>query len=712
MARCAEKLAYSTTHDEASAGHKTLHMTVITPASEHANPDEFDPRRDAKLRRRVLEEEQTAAMRRRLAESAEQRVQNEEKLASSRSLVEANEPARVALRLDRLTRYYNGDELPVTTPTEAPERLKVEAVERAPVPNSTPPERLLEAIINTADYVGPRYLDAGVAAARAVGRIVVSDHLGQAVAYGTGSMISPQLMLTNHHVLDSAETAATSKVEFNYQDGIDGKLLEVTTFGFDPDRFFLADEALDFAIVAVRAGDEDLAPFGFNRLIESEGKALLGEFVTIVQHPRGEKKQVALRENRIVDGEQRFVHYTADTEPGSSGSPVFNDQWEVLALHHASVKATEHPEFGNVVNEGVRVSAILGMVKDAQLPPAQRALADTVLRPPERIPSKPQPLGGSPFSIKIPLMLDVTLPPGAVATLSTLQTAQASAPSSAPGAESVDPNYGIRRGYDRAFLAVPLPLPTPTADAELATDPLPYHHFSVVMHRKRKLALFTAVNIDGAKADQPRRDRDVWLLDPRIPASEQTGEEVYRDNDLDRGHLVRRLDPAWGPQSAVAVDDTFHFTNCTPQHHEFNAGRTLWVGLEDYVLQNAVTSDLKVSVVSGPVFDVDDPEYRGVTLPLQYWKIVAMVRTDGKPSVTGYLLSQAALLDEYRSKRIPGALPESFSFGAYRTFQVPVRRIAGLTGLELAAYIAADPLERLETTGLPRELVQREHILL
>ena len=465
--------------------------------------------------------------------------------------------------------------------------------------------------------------------------------------------------------------------------------------------------------MAVRAGDEDLAPFGFNRLIESEGKALLGEFVTIVQHPRGGKKQVALRENRIVDGEQRFVHYTADTEPGSSGSPVFNDQWEVLALHHASVKATEHPEFGNVVNEGVRVSAILGMVKDTQLPPARRALADTILRPPERIASKPQPVGGSPFSIKIPLTLDVTLPPGAVATLSVLQTAQPSAPSSAPGAESVDPNYGTRRGYDPAFLAVPLPLPALTADADLATDPLPYHHFSVVMHRKRKLALFTAVNIDGGKADQPRRDRDVWLLDPRIPASEQTGEEVYRDNDLDRGHLVRRLDPAWGPQSAVAVDDTFHFTNCTPQHHEFNAGRTLWLGLEDYVLQNAVTSDFKVSVLSGPVLDDHDPEYRGVSLPLQYWKIVTMVRSDnGKPSVTAYLLSQKSLLDEFRSERISGALPESFSFGAYRTFQVPVRRIAGLTGLDLAPYIAADPLERLETTGLPRELVQMEHILL
>ena len=86
--------------------------------------------------------------------------------------------------------------------------------------------------------------------------------------------------------------------------------------------------------------------------------------------------------------------------------------------------------------------------------------------------------------------------------------------------------------------------------------------------------------------------------------------------------------------------------------------------------------------------------YRGVALPLQYWKVVAMVRKDGKPSVTAYLLSQESLLDEFRTARTPGTLPESFSYGAYRTFQVPVRRIAGLTGLDLAPYIAADPLER------------------
>jgi endonuclease G len=676
-------------------------MTVITPASEHAGPEEFDPRRDVLQRRWLLAEQQFEALRHRMAERAEPRLAHEQKIASSSSLAEANPPELVAQRLDRVTRFRAGDRLPATTPAEAPEQLAEKAVERAPVPNSTPPEKLLEAIVNTPDFVGTRYLDAGVAAARAVGRILIKDDTGRLIGHGTGSMISPHLMLTNHHVFDTAQTAATSHVEFDYQDGIDGKLLDVTTFGFDPDRFFLADEGLDFAVVAVRAPADELAPFGFNRLIESEGKALLGEFVTIVQHPRGEKKQVALRENRIVDGGQRFVHYTADTEPGSSGSPVFNDQWEVLALHHASIRAPEHPEFGHVLNEGVRVAAIIGVIRDSLLPSEQRALADQILNPPKL---EKKPPNGLPLSIKIPLTLDVTLPPGSVAALRVEQPA--------PGIESIDPDYSTRNGYDASFLSIPLSLPVLTADASLASEPLPYHHFSVVMQRKRKLALFTAVNIDGGKADQPRRDSDKWILDPRIPVSEQTGEDVYRDNDLDRGHLVRRLDPAWGPKAAAAVDDTFHFTNCAPQHHEFNAGRTLWLGLEDYVLQNAVTSDLKVSVLTGPVLDDDDPQYRGVALPLQYWKIVAMVRTDGKPSVTGYLLSQESLLDEFRTARTPGTLPESFSYGAYRTFQVPVRRIAGLTGLDLAPYIAADPLERFETTGLPRELVKLEHILL
>ena len=57
----------------------------------------------------------------------------------------------------------------------------------------------------------------------------------------------------------------------------------------------------------------------------------------IIQHPSGERKQLALRENQVVDVLDNFLHYRTDTSPGSSGSPVFNDQWEIVALHHSGV---------------------------------------------------------------------------------------------------------------------------------------------------------------------------------------------------------------------------------------------------------------------------------------------------------------------------------------------------------------------------------------
>ena len=192
-------------------------------------------------------------------------------------------------------------------------------------------------------------------------------------------------------MLPDAATARSSVIEFNFQDGVDGRPRDVTVLPLDPDRFFLADDERDFALVAVRATAAELAPFGFNPLIEAEGKAIIGEYVTIVQHPRGEKKQVALRENKIVDIPDRFLHYAADTEPGSSGSPVFNDQWEVVALHHASVPAPEHRELGGFMNEGIRISRILKFVRDQPLDPPQRALADQMMSPedPEVTPPVP-----------------------------------------------------------------------------------------------------------------------------------------------------------------------------------------------------------------------------------------------------------------------------------------------------------------------------------
>jgi len=87
---------------------------------------------------------------------------------------------------------------------------------------------------------------------------------------------------------------------------------------------------------------------------------------------------------------------------------------------------------------------------------------------------------------------------------------------------------------------------------------------------------------------------------------------VYANNDLDRGHLVRRRDPCWGTASIAqrANVDTFHFTNAAPQAAAFNQGETLWAGLEDYLLGNAATYDRRLSVFTGPVLAGTDPLYR------------------------------------------------------------------------------------------------------
>ncbi|MEV7096728.1 DNA/RNA non-specific endonuclease [Amycolatopsis sp. NPDC051045] len=626
---------------------------------------------------RQSEQQEAAAGR-----AAERTGERQAKIALLRTpggIAEADEPSRVATRIDRLGRYYP-DVRPVSPA----------AIAAGDPAAMTAAGAILERIVSTDDLLGVGYLEGGVTASAAVGRVNIRNDQGRLVGYGTGSLVSAELLLTNHHVLPDAATAGFSVIEFDYQDGIDGLPRPVRAFALDPDRFFVADHALDFALVAVKATADELRPFGYNRLIGSEGKAIVGDFVTIVQHPGGGKKQVALRENRVVDVLEEFLHYETDTEPGSSGSPVFNDQWEVVALHHASVPAEGRAEYGGFLNEGIRVSKLLKFLRGRPFPPTQQALLDGLSVRPER--ARPV-TGGAPQVLTLSMPFDIRL-------------------RAEPATGRIDPDYSNREGYDPAFLpghTVPLPglpdalVPLAAINRQATGEPryvLPYHHFSVVMHRQRRLAMFTAVNIDGRTSRSLHREADHWSLDPRVAATEQIGEEIYRDNPLDRGHLVRRLDPAWGatePIARLGNDDTFHFTNCSPQHKDFNQNKTTWAGLEDYVLNNADNFDLKVSVVTGPVLAADDDHYRGVQLPRQFWKVVAMVKARGTLSATAYLLSQEELI---RGLEAAG----EFDYGAYRTYQVPVRRIAELTGLSFGDLPGADPLAVLESTSAVQEI--------
>lgn len=240
-------------------------------------------------------------------------------------------------------------------------------------------------------------------------------------------------------------------------------------------------------------------------------------------------------------------------------------------------------------------------------------------------------------------------------------------------------------GYDPSFLAAPVALPRRASGGALTR--LDYPRFTVLMDTDRALAAATAVNIDGASLqDLPRTGQ--WRLDPRVGPDEQSGPELYADNDFDRGHLVRRRDPGWGSteQARRATEATFVYTNAAPQAAAFNQSKDLWVGLEDHVLTYAEATDQRVSVFTGPVLDPADPVYRGIGIPRRFWKIAAW-STGGTLAAAGFVLDQTELVQ--RLLREPAAVAPLGSFG---TFQVPIGEIAELTGLDLGPLAEADVL--------------------
>lgn len=607
----------------------------------------------------------------------------------------------------------------------------------------------LERILGRNDMVGGQFLEAGARAARSVARVRIRTASGRVAGFGTGSLVGPRLLLTNNHVLGSGAAARASVVEFNVQEAFDGRPLAPVEFALTPEEFFLTDAALDFTLVAVAprgTTGADLAAFGWNRAREDDDPVLVEEFVNIVQHPGGRPKQVALRDNQVVDLLDDFLHYRADTEPGSSGAPVFNDQWELIGLHHSGVprrdgqgrilargggvwtEGMDERDIDWVANEGVRLSRILKHVKGQVMgDETQSQLRDGLFTafPPEGLPrmarrgategaavvapATPPPIaaGEHGVTITVPLTISLRLGVASGAASPTVVTPSGVVPPPAPTvslpgfaeAVSIDPEYGNREGYDPEFLGVgalgvPLPRLSPAMQADAAvaqgdaaggaTQELKYHHYSVVLNRKRRLAFFTAVNIDGRSARSLKREQDKWFFDPRVDKGDQVGNEFYAGTPFDRGHLVRRLDPAWGRNeriAKVANDDTFHFSNCSPQHKRFNEGKNLWAGLEDFLLGRAVGDRKRLTVFTGPVFADDDPEFRGVRVPRQFWKVAVIPRPNGRAAALGFLVSQAELIHP---------VVEEAAVDVARTFQVPVGKIEGLTGLDFGALRTMD----------------------
>ena len=235
-------------------------------------------------------------------------------------------------------------------------------------------------------------------------------------------------------------------------------------------------------------------------------------------------------------------------------------------------------------------------------------------------------------------------------------------------------DFKDREGYAEDFLGS-FVVPWPTVQGVLADDVQPtrldYTHFSITMSRSRRLAIYVGANIDGAHHVDIVRSNDSWAYDGRLPIDAQVGEDLYASNGLDRGHLVRRQDPNWGDEANTANFDTFHFTNCSPQMSGFN--QKTWLELEDYILDNTQRWKARATVFTGPVFADDDRLYRGVKIPKAFWKVVAYLSDDGKPSASAYMIDQSRELGQL-----------DLVFGQLRTYQRSVIHIEQLTGIRFA----------------------------
>lgn len=198
------------------------------------------------------------------------------------------------------------------------------------------------------------FLNRGVEVAKSVAYISVTDGIKR--WSGTCFMIAPNLAITNYHVVPDKNLLSDVRLRFNYQENFNGEALPTKDYLAVPNGAFHADEVLDYAILEVK--DEPGREWGWLPLRVCNIKA--GERVNIIQHPNGQPKQISLQNNLVEYVGGNVIQYVTATNPGSSGSPVFNDGWQVVGLHHAGGSLPE-PTTGKFFNrnEGILVQRIL-----------------------------------------------------------------------------------------------------------------------------------------------------------------------------------------------------------------------------------------------------------------------------------------------------------------------------------------------------------------
>lgn len=527
---------------------------------------------------------------------------------------------------------------------------------------------------------------------RSVGRIEFSNH---SMSWGgTGWVVRKEgkgaLVITNRHVANSvasrkangtavflrSPSGARYGASIDFREEVDSKRGD-NNFSARFSRIdYLADNtSADVALLFIEAADFELPdPL---ELLTSNQNVTEGELVALIGYPAYDSRNDANAQaqyfrdlyevKRFAPGRilcpssiGQTLTYDCTSLGGNSGSPVIRlDDGKVVGLHFSGAylsanTAVSASTVRRLVDGERPVTVALGAVEELEAADGHHA-ADY-------------------FEGRI----------GFIANFLTLED----------GTQVATP-------WPRLSMTVSKGLAGPS-DSPPEPNELRYTHFGVKYSAELRVPLITAVNIDGERAVRIKRGTDKWFSDGRIPLEVQLRSENFGDSQIDRGHMVRREDPNWGSdeEAQQANDDTFHYVNAAAQHSLLNQGKSLWQGLENYILNSARTYGFKACVFTGPILR-DDDEFDDVIIddavvPQEFWKLVVTLNAEGKAlHATAYILSQGQLIQKLLEKRSKVEALEGVTLGEYRTFQVAIKDLGDATGYDFSAYDLADPLRKL-----------------
>ncbi len=640
-------------------------------------------------------------------------------------------------------------------------------------------ETRLERILQGNELSDISYLSEGLLCARAVCRVVIRRG-GALRGYGTGFLVAPGVLLTNHHVFPGVDDVRESIAQFEFERDIHGADVTPVEFKLRVTPAPICFKDLDLALVAVETRSADGHPldqYGWLRLSPQSGKAFVGEYLTIIQHPNGERKQICVRENKLLKYSENgpYIWYQTDTVAGASGSPVFNNSWDVVALHHSSVPRTKQVRGRDVwlarngkpwtsdmgddqidwmANEGVRVSRIVQFLQSQYPndPLAQAVITAEEPRTHELLAGSLDGMGGYrvrsdgngntrilvPVEIGIKVGITESKPASTAEPAPDLTSSPRVQPTRIEAVIIDQGNYNKRNGFNPKFLgaALMVKLPEVTAPAQTkfgkplvvsGSTQIKYWNYSVVMNPSRKLAYFSAANVDSSKFRGARDAAgDTWYRDTRVDKIDkafQLGREFYKKqsefeadrttNPFDQGHLTARNHLQWGADDDEAKrngDDSYHYTNCAPQHWQFNQNNKasgLWFRLEESAI-STLSRGSRLCLINGPIFDsplciagsdgmlrlnlggkrVKDGTFGDIKIPKLFFKVIAYAK-DNKLRAKAFVVTQEDLLatiDRY----YPAEKAAVLSDQEVRLYQVKIADLEKVTGLKFGSLSQCD----------------------